>query len=77
MALAIAAIATLVGRGLTRSTPSRLTRVALATPANARLDVSGRFNDIAISPDGSSVVYVVGQSSEPDNSICVQLMGST
>ena len=43
---------------VTRPDPPRLTRVALATPPNAPLDVSAGGSDIAVSPDGTRIVYV-------------------
>ena len=42
----------------TRPAPPRVTRMTIASPAAAALTINGNDRDLAIAPDGSSIVYV-------------------
>jgi serine/threonine-protein kinase len=62
--LIVAAIAVAATRWLTRPAPARIVKLAIATTPETALTINGNDRDLAITPDGSRVVYVGNNGTE-------------
>ncbi len=73
--LAAAAVAGVTVWLLTRPDPPRVARFDLSADGDAALAVTNTQNDLAITPDGGSVIYLAGTSGVTSSALTVRALG--